>query len=145
MHLSQIDIIFILVLFVLLSFPLMYKITDSLTYSIFKIVKNKQPSEIGILLHGIIFILVIYVYFKNKEQFNNICPPGYKLRNPENSIIEPNRSWCELGQKSLEDPDDDDMNDSDEEKKSDLCEVGYTSTNENSYFNDRKSWCRKNA
>lgn len=144
MSLTLTDYIFISLLFMILSFPDTYSLTNKFTFNIFKIIKNNRPTENGIVIHGLIFVLVIYFYFLNKEQFNNICPPGYKLRAPENSISEPSRSWCELGEKRLEDSDSDDTDDNEEEKKSDVCEVGYTDTKEDSYFNDRKSWCKKN-
>ena len=143
MNSSLIDFIFLTTLFMILSFPRIYKHTDRLTFSVFKIIKNNHPTNNGIIIHGLIFLIVIYFYFKNKEQFNNICPPGFKLRDPENSVLDPSKSWCELGEKRLEDSDEDPVNNN-EKKELNLCEVGYTSTKEDSYFNDRKSWCKKN-
>ena len=151
MKIQLLDLIFFLVLFLLLSNPLMYKITNNLTFKMFSLTKSNVPTCLGISVHGLIFLIVIYFYFKSKENFSDVCPPGYELTKPENSIGEPNRSWCKLGNKNLEDSDEDEDEDEDNNNnnnnnnKSDLCEVGYTETKEQSYFTDRKSWCQKNA
>lgn len=149
MKIQLLDLIFFLVLFLLLSNPLMYKITNNLTFKMFSLTKSNVPTCLGISVHGLIFLIVIYFYFKSKENFSNLCPPGYELTKPENSIGEPNRSWCKLGNKNLEDSDEDEDEDDEDNNnnnnKSDLCEVGYTETKEQSYFTDRKSWCQKNA
>lgn len=144
MKLVLTDIVFFVLLFIVLSSPFMYKITNKLTFNMLNTTSKGLPNCLGVGIHALIFFIVIYFYFKNKENFD-VCPPGYQQTKANTSIFEPNRSWCEMGNKNLEDSDDDDDNSNDnKDKEADVCESGYTSTKEDSYFTDRKSWCRKN-
>ena len=143
--LNIIDILFFVLLFIIISSPFMYKLTKCL---ILNTTDSKgYPNYIGIFIHSLIFGIVTYFYFKSKESFENICPPGYTQSKPNKNYFIPNKPWCELATKKMEASDDDEENDDNDEEEEtqnpNLCDADYTSTKEDSYYTDTKSWCRK--
>ena len=72
-------IVYITLLFIILSFPQTYKITNFIlpTY-------NKTPTTIGIIFHSIIFavILIIFKNIKNREMFID-CKNGDFVMNSD--------------------------------------------------------------
>ena len=98
MKLVLLDIIFFVLLFIVLSNPFMYKITTRLTFNMLNLTNKGIPTCLGVSLHALIFFIVIYFYFKTKENFD-VCPPGYEQTEADNSIFDPNRAWCKMGDK----------------------------------------------
>ena len=76
------------------------------------------PTCLGVSLHALIFFIVIYFYFKTKENFD-VCPPGYEQTEADNSIFDFDfyLEWCKMGDKKLEDSDDDDDDSNDNDKE----------------------------
>ena len=131
-----IDIILIVTLFLLLSLPITYQITNKLTYSIFNIISsNGCPNINGIILHLFIFSIVIYFYINkiaDTESFN-LCDPGFKLSDPLKSYQNPSKSWCEYGTEK------DNQELGNPKKKS--CNENDNEDDDEDYYTDKKSWC----
>jgi hypothetical protein len=106
------------------------------------------------LVFKTLFFALVLSRLKHKDNFT-VCPPGFKIRDASNSIFDPNRSWCEYsGQKKTDELIENDSDEDEEEEeyqededrikaKTKVCgrDSKYI---EDSYYEDRKSWCELN-
>ena len=65
MKLVLLDIIFFVLLFIVLSSPFMYNITNKLTFNMLNTTNKGVPNCVGVYLHGLIFFIVIYINISN--------------------------------------------------------------------------------
>ena len=71
--------------------------------------------------------------------------PGYKVTDVYNSFFHPEKSWCEYGsgKRGYETSDSDLTDDLNNDKKQKFCEGDYRQTTAHeSYYDNRKSWCK---
>jgi len=110
---------------------------------------------LNLIIKSLIFILTLSYLIKFTDPFT-VCPPGFKMRDASNSINDPYHSWCEYSGQNKTDElieNDSDENEEEEEEnqenndrikaKTKICgpDSKYM---EDSYYEDRKSWCKLN-